>query len=246
MRKCSLYIFSSLFFVSTVLAYYSPEQGRFVSRDPIEERGGDNLYVFVNNNAINLFDAYGLYTLRNARVQLVKDGVDKLGRRSVGGGPYAPSTYELFYTDKQIFDQWVVIEQADTGWLNGLSDCPDKICVENGQPKNCDNGQWKSLGSASQTFHPGASWCMRSDTSSGSGQQCCYDKQGDLITSGLGAGTPDRQAASARNGLYLNHYNHDVAPFNIAWDLDGGILGLNLSKYLAVRPPSQGGGSCYK
>ncbi|MFA7173752.1 MAG: RHS repeat-associated core domain-containing protein, partial [Kiritimatiellia bacterium] len=226
--------------------YYDPILCRWLSIDPVGIKGGLSEVGFVNNDAINLFDAYGLYTLGNAKAQLEKDGVDKLGKRSVGGGPYAPSIYELFYTDKQIFDQWVALEMADTGWLSSIPNCPDKICIENGQPKNCNNNQWNSLSSASQTFHPGASWCMRSNTSSGSGQQCCYDKQGHLITSGLGAGTPDRQAASIRSGFYLSHYQHDVAPFNIAWDLDGGVLGQNLSKYFTVRPPSQGKGRCYK
>ena len=39
--------------------FYRPELGRWLSRDPIEERGGNNLYGFVNNDAINLVDADG-------------------------------------------------------------------------------------------------------------------------------------------------------------------------------------------
>ena len=30
--------------------YYAPDSGRWVSRDPIEERGGINLYEMVGNN----------------------------------------------------------------------------------------------------------------------------------------------------------------------------------------------------
>ena len=40
--------------------HYCPELGRWLSRDPIEERGGYNLYGFVGNNSINLFDELGL------------------------------------------------------------------------------------------------------------------------------------------------------------------------------------------
>jgi len=40
--------------------YYSPETGRWLSRDPIGERGGINLYAFVDNDAINSFDLLGL------------------------------------------------------------------------------------------------------------------------------------------------------------------------------------------
>ncbi len=34
---------------------------RCISRDPIGEAGGDNLYGYVSNNPINLWDPYGLY-----------------------------------------------------------------------------------------------------------------------------------------------------------------------------------------
>jgi RHS repeat-associated protein len=41
--------------------YYSPELGRWGSRDPIEERGGENLYCFVANQPIGLVDLLGMY-----------------------------------------------------------------------------------------------------------------------------------------------------------------------------------------
>ncbi len=40
--------------------YYDPLTGRWPSRDPIEERGGINLYGFVRNNGINKRDYLGL------------------------------------------------------------------------------------------------------------------------------------------------------------------------------------------
>ena len=42
------------------LAFYHPDDGRWLSRDPIEEQGGLNVYVFVNNNPLSLFDPFGL------------------------------------------------------------------------------------------------------------------------------------------------------------------------------------------
>ncbi len=41
-------------------AMYDPGQGRWVSRDPIGERGGVNLYRFVGNNGIDRADVLGL------------------------------------------------------------------------------------------------------------------------------------------------------------------------------------------
>ena len=41
------------------LRYYSPSMGRFVTKDPIEEQGGLNLYAFCSNNGVNRFDVLG-------------------------------------------------------------------------------------------------------------------------------------------------------------------------------------------
>ncbi len=41
--------------------YYSPTGGRWMSRDPIEEQGGGNLYRFTNNSPSNELDVLGLF-----------------------------------------------------------------------------------------------------------------------------------------------------------------------------------------
>lgn len=41
--------------------YYAPSTGRWLSRDPIEEEGGVNLYGMVGNDAVNQIDPKGLY-----------------------------------------------------------------------------------------------------------------------------------------------------------------------------------------
>lgn len=46
--------------VIPVHGYYAPSIGRFINRDPIEEKGGLNLYSFVNNNGINDYDYLGM------------------------------------------------------------------------------------------------------------------------------------------------------------------------------------------
>lgn len=40
-------------------AFYDPNLGRFLNRDPIGEEGGINLYAFVQNSPINNYDAWG-------------------------------------------------------------------------------------------------------------------------------------------------------------------------------------------
>jgi len=42
-----------------IYRYYEPVTGRWMSRDPLEERGGSNLYEFVGNDAICLVDPDG-------------------------------------------------------------------------------------------------------------------------------------------------------------------------------------------
>lgn len=44
---------------------YDPGTGRWPSKDPIGERGGVNLYGFVNNNSLNNFDVLGLLSWHN-------------------------------------------------------------------------------------------------------------------------------------------------------------------------------------
>src|SRR5215831_12916907 len=40
--------------------FYNPSEGRWLSRDPIQENGGPDLQAFVGNNAANLVDPVGL------------------------------------------------------------------------------------------------------------------------------------------------------------------------------------------
>ncbi len=43
--------------------YYSPTTGKWITRDPLGELGGINLYGFVGNNPVNWVDPYGEYPL---------------------------------------------------------------------------------------------------------------------------------------------------------------------------------------
>ena len=44
--------------------FYAPEMGRWINRDPIQERGGGNLYSFSFNDSINWADILGLTCVR--------------------------------------------------------------------------------------------------------------------------------------------------------------------------------------
>ena len=63
--------------------WYNPSTGRFLSKDPIEEQGGANLYGFVANNPVSDVDALGLWKIEFAR------GIDHLtveANYASGGG----------------------------------------------------------------------------------------------------------------------------------------------------------------
>jgi hypothetical protein len=45
--------------VQNAQAFYNPSTGRWLSRDPIGEKGGINLYSFINNNSPNIVDRDG-------------------------------------------------------------------------------------------------------------------------------------------------------------------------------------------
>jgi hypothetical protein len=54
-------LLAALALADAATAYYSPRLGRFISRDPIEEQGGLNVYLFVGNETVNQRDALGLF-----------------------------------------------------------------------------------------------------------------------------------------------------------------------------------------
>ena len=46
--------------------YYRPSTGRWLSRDPLGEKGGKNLYGFVENRPMGRTDPHGLFTAGEA------------------------------------------------------------------------------------------------------------------------------------------------------------------------------------
>ena len=112
-------------------------------------------------------------------------------------------------------------QEKDTSWTKSedLPKCPCR------RPNTSFFGDWW-LNEYRPATHPTAENCVRSRaTKKGHAQQCCYDKNDNLITWGPGAGTPDK---SATGPAYWKHKRADANP----WYFCGGW-----EKYNTVRPP---------
>lgn len=68
--------------------YYNPSAGRWLSKDPIEEQGGLNLYAFVSNDSVNRFDQLGQFSLSDYAERkmwdLFKNHSDEVGTEFPG------------------------------------------------------------------------------------------------------------------------------------------------------------------
>jgi hypothetical protein len=93
--------------------YYDPVTGRWPSRDPIEERGGINLYEFIGNDSINRIDTLGLV---GSGVIPVKDGwVDvRRGEMGVYMGPHGDNSPSFLFDGLQLDP---VRSCFNEGWL---------------------------------------------------------------------------------------------------------------------------------
>jgi len=194
-------------------AYYSPEQGRWISRDPIEEQGGMNVQAFVKNEPT--------------------DRVDRLGKEIIPPpSPEGPC---------EAFERWYQDAKRNLKWLKALPSCPCSLTLHctvgnKFEALNPDPKIWKDPSDKGPGVHTGATWNMRSKpTSDGAAQQCSYDANGRLITWGPGAGTADRYSS------FFNHVADDYTP--AMWAIQCDRLRKNEScirQYLEVRPINNG------
>jgi hypothetical protein len=81
--------FAALLLIATetnAMRWYSPNTGRWLSRDPLAERGGLNIYEYVLNDAINYFDYIGNEaSSSNPRLKPVSGGAGATGYQDENG-----------------------------------------------------------------------------------------------------------------------------------------------------------------
>jgi hypothetical protein len=161
-------------------------------------------------------DPRGEFTLDDARISLIGKGV------SIPAG-------HRRHTTKQVFDEWLRLERANRDWLDEIPNCP---CTVDPAEGFVAGDQWAPLETAGVVvnyFHgPKAKFELRSWPSpNGHGNQCTYDRSGNLIRSAPDAGSADYYSP---NGSLWSHWAHDVHPFSIAARLG------RIDDYYDVRP----------
>jgi RHS repeat-associated protein len=103
---------------------YSPTYGRWVTRDPIGEAGGVNLYLYANANPLRFTDPLGL----NPAVGAIAGG-------SIGGPPGA--------VIGGIIGFGIGIAIGDVMFSEDGSDSDDSLDSPDDDPKQCDDGNKK-------------------------------------------------------------------------------------------------------
>ncbi len=239
MKKRLLQLSIFLFLATTTHAYYQAEQGRWLNRDPIEERGGVNVYGFVGNDGVDLVDTDGRWPWSSEEEKkLNKQRKDAKRRKEAQGR----------------FDNWCKKEKnRKNDWVQEIKDagkgCPKKLEFGDDsecEAKNPDSTKWndpKKFGAIANKFHPGGAYEMRSKpTKNGHGSQCVYKKNGDLISgNNVAAGSADYVAPGS--GYSPGHMTNDVDPFHDACIADigkkypeAGKMTPNVKRYYEFRP----------
>lgn len=160
---------------------YDPSTGRWLERDRAGYVDGLNLLSYVRHNPVRYND--------------------KLGWQAGDPGEESSSRLDK---DRKKCEEWAEEQaESDLSWIDELDPCPCQLDMTDPDSPQvpCDaEGEWKSPDSrngkvegAWGPYHPNATWQVRGKPQAdGSGQQCTYDENGQLITKGPSAGTPDR------------------------------------------------------
>ena len=208
--------------------HYNPKDGRWTSRDKLEEPNKSvNSVCFASNNSIVDSDWIGL--LSN------------------------PVEVDL-NTAIKIFDDWYNNEKRNLekrdrdgrNWVDYLPECPKELGKAGDKFVSPNSKEWKMSGkdgtSMLKFFHPGGAFELRTADPAkygGSGNQCVYDECGKLITDLPSSGTVDFVSPTGDIGSVIGHFAADVLPFLYAKLIDN-IRGDDsmeyVRRYYEVRP----------
>jgi hypothetical protein len=112
--------------------YYSPELGRWLSKDPIGEAGGLNLYGMVGNDPVNVWDLLGQKSkckcaLTDEKKKKIQDAIDAL--RKAGFNKIADKLQKGLDDEKIIVKEFTGLDKALGGDAKTPKMSPDKIIL---------------------------------------------------------------------------------------------------------------------
>jgi hypothetical protein len=104
---------------TNAFAYYSPEQGRWLNRDPIGEQGGLNVHAFVANSPPNQIDVLGRWNskVHFDRTQLWSQWVGFVGAFA-GIMAFADNDVDRFFGERSSLP-WGELGRHMLVWMNG-------------------------------------------------------------------------------------------------------------------------------
>ena len=124
--------------------FYSPDLGRWLNRDPIEEQGGMNLYQFVLNSPAEFYDADGRFAIPVTTFPFPESNEDSQESQS-------PSVFDQFGNGKDPFHEEAWFNNNYSGWI---SEARRKFISEINASIDCKTTQI-SKKSSRQSVSPG-------------------------------------------------------------------------------------------
>jgi len=148
---------------AAALAYYHTEEGKFLSRDPIGDNGGDNLYVFVNNDPVNMIDIFGLWDETVHRIRTTTWAIQLnykiVAAHNIGDENNSVDAYLGYITHPgQHFNRGGGVDSRMLHYTDHLRNAKNDCTQSNDKPEEAV----KELGKA---LHPLQDWVAHGDFS---------------------------------------------------------------------------------
>jgi RHS repeat-associated protein len=179
--------------------YYSPNQGRFLGRDPKAEAGGLNLYGFCRNNSVNLWDYLGMKVLALGDVGGANDTpASGLVLVDIGGGRVMaldPSSMPPYFVTDTSIDPFLPLDLDERGsdYYNDLFG----VCAgaAGGGPPTYNGyrivqsvDQFYGTGKSAKTFvNPEMGKGLGTDSGDGTGMRAHLQARGLTVTNATSA-----------------------------------------------------------
>ena len=121
LRLLLLAVFAVLF-VGTASAHYNPQLGRWLSRDPMGEAGGFNLYAYCGNDPVNRHDPLGLAAMVVIRIPEAYERARmywEWSQQTKSGLYYGTKLVKGFDNSGNPSSRWLLAQRLNGGNLNG-------------------------------------------------------------------------------------------------------------------------------